>query len=101
MRQDLFRNGEGYGPIGRSLRRRGADGVLYCLRLGVLRSLGLRTNPLRRLTDDFACTREVELFLNIGPMSFDGFFAQMELASNLMHIAPFADQLENLQFPIR
>ena len=74
--------------------------MLYCLRLGVLRSLGLRTYPLRRLTDDFACTREVELFLNIGPMSFDGFFAQMELASNLMHIAPLAGLLIGRSYPI-
>ena len=67
----------------------------------MLRSLALRGHPLRRLADDFPRARDAELFLNIGPVSFNGFFTQMQLARNLVHVVSFADQLENFQFPIR
>ena len=64
-------------------------------------ALALRGYPLRCLPDDFPRTGDAELFLDVGPMSFDRLFAQVELARNLVHIVPFADQLEDFQFPIR
>jgi hypothetical protein len=57
----------------------------------VLRSLVLRAHPLRRLADDFPRARDAELFLDIGAVSFNGFFTQMQLARNLVHVVSLAD----------
>ena len=90
MRQD-HRPQREMRPIRGSLRRRKANCAALLFPFCVRRSLVLCAHPLRRLADDFPRARNVELFLNIGPVSFDGFFTQMQLARNLVHVVSFAD----------
>jgi len=55
------------------------------------KSLALLSHPLSSVAHDFSRARHAELFFNVGTVCFDGFFAQMQLARDLVHVVAFAD----------
>src|ERR1700730_4146627 len=57
--------------------------------------------PLKRNPGDLSRVLQFQLFLNVSTVGFDCFRTYVQRFGDLANVAAFADQLENLQFPIR
>src|SRR5215204_3844342 len=62
--------------------------------------LSLRVHPLHCETRHFPRIREVQLFLDVGSVSFHRLGAQVQLLRDAAHFAALADELEHFQFTI-